>query len=146
MVWCLLGKGDLAHWRELARSVAAGEVVQFPGSRRCVRCYLHVATIATGVSGGSGVSNALVEALAASLPIVAIDTPVYRQVLTHGGGLLVPSDDPIAFADAVAGLADDAARRTMLGREAAELARSYDIDVTTAAFSALALPSSSAEQ
>jgi phosphatidylinositol alpha-mannosyltransferase len=53
-------------------------------------------------TGQESFGVALVEAMAAGLPVVASDIPGYREVVTHGvHGLLVPPRDPEALAKAL---------------------------------------------
>ncbi len=67
-----------------------------------------------------GMPNALLEAMAAGLPIVTTDVPGCRDLVTHEReGLLVPADDAAALARAIERLIDDAA----LARRLAEAAR-----------------------
>lgn len=66
----------------------------------------------------------LLEAMAASLPVVASNIDGYASVVTHGvEGLLVRPKDPLALADAITALlrnADQRARMAAAGRERAE--------------------------
>lgn len=58
-------------------------------------------------------SNKLFEYVAAGLPVVASNFPEIRKIVReHDIGLLVPSDDTDALADAIGRLAGDAALRT----------------------------------
>ena len=67
---------------------------------------------------------ALLEAQAAGLPVVAGDTGGVSAIVRHDRtGLLVPVGDAGAFANAVAGLIADPARRRALGTAAAEIVR-----------------------
>lgn len=69
----------------------------------------------------------LLEAMAASKPVVAGDNPGYASVLTHGReGLLVPPKDPQALALALVRLLADAALRRALGVAGRQSAARYD--------------------
>jgi glycosyltransferase involved in cell wall biosynthesis len=63
--------------------------------------------------------NAVIEAMAAGLPVVASAVGGIPEVIAHGHtGLLVPPDDPLALAASVAQLMNDPARAAALGRSA----------------------------
>jgi glycosyltransferase involved in cell wall biosynthesis len=71
----------------------------------------------------------LFEYLAAGRPIVASDLPAIREVLTADDtAVLVPPDDPQAWANAMTLVAADAALAERLARAAAELAPRYSWD------------------
>jgi phosphatidyl-myo-inositol alpha-mannosyltransferase len=73
---------------------------------------------------------ALVEAMAAGLPVVASDIPGYREVLRHGvEGLLVPPNDPIALAAALRRVLNEPGLAASLGAAGRRRARSYSWDV-----------------
>jgi glycosyltransferase involved in cell wall biosynthesis len=62
------------------------------------------------------VPDSVVQAVAAGLPVVAVDGPVGRRLVDNGvNGVLVPRTDVGALAEAVADLADDPARRGTMG-------------------------------
>nr|WP_276512224.1 glycosyltransferase [Cryobacterium roopkundense] len=63
-------------------------------------------------------SNALLEAMAAGLPVVATRVGGNTEVVSRGGGLLVPPGDPAALAAGLQRLLDDPALRARLGAEA----------------------------
>lgn len=66
-----------------------------------------------------GLGMSVLEAAACGRPAVAADVPGCREAVEHGvTGLLVPARDPVALAEALAGLAADAARRRALGTAA----------------------------
>lgn len=66
-----------------------------------------------------GAPKSLIEAAACGLPLVTTDTPGCREVVTDNvDGLLVPSRDAVALADAIARLLGDAALRARLGQAA----------------------------
>ncbi len=66
-----------------------------------------------------GLPKGLIEAAACGLPLVTTDAPGCREVVTHEvDGLLVPSHDSEALAQAIARLQDDPAFATRLGASA----------------------------
>lgn len=68
---------------------------------------------------GEGVPKSLLEAAAAARPMVAVDGPGLREVVTDGEtGLLVGPRDAAALADALQRLAEDGAMRRRMGEAA----------------------------
>ncbi|VTR77846.1 glycosyltransferase family 4 protein [Cellulomonas hominis] len=63
-----------------------------------------------------------VEAMALGRPVVASDLPALAEVLAGGAGRLVPADEAVALADAIAALRGDEAVRTGLVRAGREVA------------------------
>jgi phosphatidylinositol alpha-mannosyltransferase len=73
---------------------------------------------------------ALVEAMAASLPVVASDIRGYRDVVRHGiDGLLVPPHDPEMLAGALRRVLTDPRLATALGRAGQARARRFSWEV-----------------
>jgi 1,2-diacylglycerol 3-alpha-glucosyltransferase len=68
----------------------------------------------------------LVEAMAAGTPVVAVNADSSREVLLHGGGMLVPGEVD-SFANAIEQLLDDRERLHELSCEARQIAQRYDI-------------------
>jgi glycosyltransferase involved in cell wall biosynthesis len=102
-VW-LIGEGSRRS--ELEALIAAEDVrdrVRLLGMRRDVPelvGQLDLFVFATTADEGLGI--ALVEAMAAGVPVVASDVGACREVLDDGAlGLLVPPGDPVALADAI---------------------------------------------
>ena len=74
---------------------------------------------------------AIMEALAAGLPVVTTDIGALPEAVTHGeNGLIVPMDDAAALSDAMRRLTGDAALREKLARNARETGRTK-FDATT---------------
>jgi len=120
----LLVVGDgptAADLRKRAEALGVAKLVRFTGTLDDVRPALAAIDVFTLPSREEGMSNALMEAMAAAKPIVATDVGGNGEVLDRGRlGVLVPSDDALALADAVAGLLDEPARATALGAAARE--------------------------
>jgi glycosyltransferase-like protein len=76
-----------------------------------------------------GFGLVVLEAMAAGLPVVTSDIPVFREYLEHGrGALLVPAQDAGALADAMLRLAGDADLRSALAVAGSGVASAYTWD------------------
>jgi glycosyltransferase involved in cell wall biosynthesis len=111
-------------------SVSFDEVEQW--SRRAgITCLGHIGDIASLwrachiavlPSHREGLPGSLLEAAACGRPLVATDVPGCREiVLNDRTGLLVPVEDPIALAQAIARLAESSQLRARYGEEARQL-------------------------
>jgi glycosyltransferase involved in cell wall biosynthesis len=121
--------------RALAERIAARQVSQAItlAGRRSEReinaafrsAHLFVAPFVETESGDKdGVPTSLLEAMAAGMPVVASDAGSIPEVIEDGRhGVVVPQRSPDALADAIEALADDPARREVLGIAAAARAR-----------------------
>lgn len=79
--------------------------------------------------------NVLLEAMAAGLPIVALDQGVERSILSHEQTGLLTAGTAGAYGDAVARLAQDEDLRAKLGRAARlQASQTYDAQQNTARF------------
>lgn len=96
-------------------------------------------------SRDEGMPNAVLEAMAAGLPVVATRISGNEEVVVDGEtGLLVPPDDPDALAGALAGLLTDAARRRRLGAAGRErVCREYSWRSVAERYAALCAPHTS---
>ena len=68
-----------------------------------------------------GMSNALLEALAAGLPVIVTDTGGTSELL-DGNGVLIPMGDSDAITEAIRGFADDPEGRLQMGLRSREIA------------------------
>ena len=115
------------------------ETVLLLGFRRDVAEVLATLDVAVFSSDREGMPLAVIEAMAAGKAIVATDIPGITELVRDGDeGLLVPSRNPAALAEAVGRLLDDDELRTRLGAAARERQRhELDIQTTVDAFEQL---------
>lgn len=112
----------------LARRVGVADRVDLLGRRDDVWGLLKGATVCALPTRAEGMSNTLLEALAAGCPVVATDIAPNAEVLAGGAGVLVPTDDPGALAHALKVLLerpDERARLARAGR--ARVRERYDM-------------------
>jgi glycosyltransferase involved in cell wall biosynthesis len=103
------------------RAAGLEGIVEFPGRILDVPAFLAGLDIAVLPSRAEGMSNALLEYMAAARPIVATAVGATPDLLADGRtGLLVPPEDPTALADALAQLLSQPEQARQLG-EAARL-------------------------
>ena len=85
-----------------AASLGVGDVVRFVGRRLDIPVLLQVADVFVFPSETEGLSNAVIEAALAGLPIVACDIEGVREIVLGGeGAFLVPCRNPNALALAI---------------------------------------------
>jgi glycosyltransferase involved in cell wall biosynthesis len=112
---------------ELGRVLQAAQVAVFPSVR--------------ARSGDQdGLPVATLEALAAGTPVVATDLPGLSDAVAGGvepAGVVVPSGDATALAEAIARLLGDPAARERMGRAAVERAEEYSMESIGARYVAL---------
>lgn len=123
----IIGAGPLrARLEAQAKERGIAERVEFVGARthqEIADSYQEADVFVQAsvvVAGGDrdGIPNALLEAMASGLAVVASDVAGIPEVVAPDCGLLVPPGDAEALAEALARLAGDATRRVELGRAA----------------------------
>jgi glycosyltransferase involved in cell wall biosynthesis len=114
----LVGSGpDEAKLRKKAASDGIESRVRFAGEQTDPRPHLACADLFVLPSRQEGFSNALLEAMACALPVVATDVGGNAEALVDGeGGRLVPPQDSEALAAAIAEMASDRERLVAMGR------------------------------
>ncbi len=116
----LAGEGTLQE--TLSRQAANGPArIEFLGPRRDVPQLLADADLVVLPSRTEGLSNAILEAMAAGRPIIATDVGGNREAL-NGCGVIVPAGDPEALAAAIARLLRDPSYARALGAAAQGMA------------------------
>ena len=91
--------------------------------------YLAAADVFALPSHVEGMSNAMLEAMAAGLPVIASRVGAAAELIDESRGILVDAGDRRALRDAILELAADPRRREQLGANArAYAARHFSID------------------
>jgi glycosyltransferase involved in cell wall biosynthesis len=116
---CLVGEGpERERLTALIEARGLGHVVRLAGAAPDARALLADYEFAVLPSHAEGLPNAVLEAMAAGLPIVATRVGGVPEVLADDlAGILVPPHDPAALAAAIERLAGDPELRRAMGAE-----------------------------
>ncbi|HKY52895.1 MAG TPA: glycosyltransferase family 4 protein [Anaerolineales bacterium] len=136
----LVGSGsEQANLQNVVNELRIDEFVTFAGNQSDVKPYLNAADIFVLPSESEGMSNALMEGMAAGLACIATPVGASAKMLGQGKyGILIPVGDVTAWAEALIGLALDPIRREELGRIARQrVMAEYDFSVVGARYEAL---------
>jgi glycosyltransferase involved in cell wall biosynthesis len=122
-----------------AREAGVAGVCTFLGHRDDVPARLGASDIFVLPSRSEAFPNAVLEAMATGLPVVASGVGGILELVDDGRtGLLVPSDDPAALADRLCGLmANPSLGATLGGAARAEVEGHYSFDRMVSAFDQL---------
>ena len=137
VAFLIVGDGPLRkELEELAGWLGVAGRVLFLGERRDVPELLKLMDVFVMPSMSEGLPNAIMEAMAAGLPVVATDVGGVSELVVDGEtGRLIPLGGESQLADAVVGLLDDDGFARELGRAGHERVRSeYDIGVAVRRF------------
>ena len=120
----LVGDGPLRQELEKeAASLGLGAFAVFLGDRQDMSAVLASLDVAVNTSDSESLSNVILEAMAAALPVVAYNVGGNSELLGSERGALIPAGDETSFADAVQKLLADSALRRQLGQNAARFAQ-----------------------
>jgi len=126
----IVGEGETkVHLEALSAELGLGEVTVFWGKRADVPELLgqmDVYVFSTTRDEGFGI--AIVEGLAAGMPVIASDVPACRELLENGAGQLVPPRDPRAMADAILELIGDREAYAKWAERSREGAPAFSVD------------------
>jgi glycosyltransferase involved in cell wall biosynthesis len=149
VLW-IIGDGPLRQTLEtIARDLGISASVKFLGNRNDVPNLLgQIDAFAFSTTRDEGFGIALIEAMAAGVPIVASDVAACREVLSDGeAGLLVPPADANALSEAMILSLEDDRVRQMLTQAAARRVRShYSIEACAERFETLLFKSPSSRR
>ena len=132
----VVGEGSLrSELQDLTLRAGLRDRVHFAGSQADVRPYLWALEVLVSGSDSEEMSNAILEALACGIPIVA--TNVGDSALMIGeprAGIVAPKGDAAAISAAILRLACDPSERARLGRNARLRAAGCSLARTAAAY------------
>jgi len=122
----LVGDGpmrpELEHY---AMNLGIGESVTFMGERRDIPAVLASMDVAVLTSDSESLSNAILEAMAARLPVVAYNVGGNAELVDDQRGALVGASDESEFANSVRRLLSDASVRQRLGTNGFHFAEAH---------------------
>lgn len=105
-----------AELQGLVRDLKLSERFHFVGGIANIPEHLSSADIFVLPSRSEGFSNAIIEAMAASLPVVATDVGGNAEAVKDGvSGFIVPPEDSAALAEAICRLLDDPSQARRMG-------------------------------
>lgn len=135
-VLVLIGEGPQRGALESqANAIGLNEWVRFTGLREDVPACLAALDVFVCASRSEGMSNAVLEAMAAGCAIVTTSVGDAPMMLDHGqSGLLAEPDDADAFFDAAYTLALNAELRRRLGDRARRRAADFTLTASAAAY------------
>ena len=123
----IVGEGpDIERLQDEARKSAAADWIIFTGHQADVTAYYTLADLMVLPSHTEGSPNALLEAMAAGLPIVATAVGGVPEIVTADReAVLVEKSSPVSLARAIARVLKDGELRTRISSTARSTAASY---------------------
>lgn len=124
--YVFLGDGETRPFiNDLAESLKVKHMIRFAGFAESLEFYSH-ADVLIHPSQYEGRSNAVLEAMAHGIPVIAADAPGNRELIIDGrSGLLFPRRDPRALAGSIAQLAESWELRCELAHGGFAVARQH---------------------
>ncbi len=102
----------------------------------CTGCAIVVESITEDLA--ANLSNAILEAMAAGLPVIAPDSGGNSEVVTHKTGILFKTGDADGLAQAIIRLLGDRIQRLAMGKHGISLARSkFSLEAMTHSYERL---------
>jgi glycosyltransferase involved in cell wall biosynthesis len=117
----IMGEGsERGNLERLAGELNLRENVYFLGTVSKPGRYLQYADLGVLCSDREGFSNAILEYMSYSLPVIATNVGGNAELVDESNGICIPSGDPEALARAIARLANDRQLRESMGRRSKE--------------------------
>lgn len=120
----MIGDGPLRPKLEQeAASLGLGDRVQFFGDRRDITAVLASLDVTALPSSSESLSNAVIESMAAGVPVVASRVGGNPELVNDERGILVPAGDESSLAEAILRLVQNEALRIQMGQNCRRFAR-----------------------
>ncbi len=128
----------VARLRSRIAELALGERVTLTGFRRDLPRLMEALDVVCVPSLNEAFGLTVIEAMAAGKAVIGADSGAIPELLPPECGRLAPPDSPLAWAEALSELAEDAGLRRALGEAAAErVAQEFEISGHIAALTAI---------
>lgn len=124
----VIGEGNLCHeLRSLAQNLGVIDHIEFLGyiPHEYLPSYYASSDLFVLPSLNEGMSNSVLEAMAAGLPIIVTDTGGTKELI-HDNGLVIPAGRPDAIAAAIRRYINNPSIRQAHGRQSRALSESMD--------------------
>jgi glycosyltransferase involved in cell wall biosynthesis len=109
-------KETLKEIERIIKEFNLSSAVKLSGWRDDVVPFLHSLDAFVSASRFDAFGLVIAEAMACSLPVIAADAPISREIIEHDkNGILFPTDDADALAEAILDLLENPAKRERLG-------------------------------
>jgi len=132
------GEGSLrASLSGQVEALGLGDRVIFAGFVPNVASWLKRARVSVAVSRCEGHPNAVLESIAAGVPIVVSDIPAYRAILGDAAALFVAEDDPQSIAAAMIRTLEDRAAAGDRAANARSALATQPLEATAARYEAV---------
>lgn len=114
---------------KLIGRMGMADQISLAGRRKDVKCLLRKADVFIHSSRGEGCSNAILEAMAAGLPVIATDTGGTSEIVEPANGIIFPYKDEKALAEAIEKLLINETYRKQLGQSGRKIAiQQYSVE------------------
>jgi L-malate glycosyltransferase len=133
------GKELAKHIRETAAAIGAEKQVLIRDPTTSVRDYMQAADVFLFPSRREGFGTVIIEAMACGVPVIALKIPGITDFIIDSGrdSIIVPDEDPQAFASACLELVTDPRRYQCMGEAARERAAAFSDEVIDASYTKL---------